>query len=215
MTSEYRIQALTLHHLDEMHSLELAVWPQPLAASREKLAHRLDLNHTLLGLWSENLLVGMASYRLGWLDLHSKESFPQDFISFSGNSNQAPFNAAFAYNLGIHSAYRGRQMTTALVEAVLNSARQAGCNYVVGDGRCPSYNGSVEENIPPRPAFKQALDDIISKGKAASKDDYLLDPVLNFYHHLLDCQFLWAIPAFIPADDASGGHRVIFCKSLS
>jgi len=214
-STDFAIQQLDSSMLGAVASFEQQAWPAHMAASHQSLKSRFELRHTMLGAWHNSQLIGLASWRLGWLDKDNQSLFPKNFTEFSGAPNSAPFNAAFVYNLGIHPDFRGKTSTTQLVHAVLNHAQQQGCQYVIGDGRCPSYRGSPTEGIPQRLNFKNALDNIILDDKTAELEDYLIDPILNFYYRLLKCEFLWVIPDFIPEDISSGGHRVIFCKTLS
>lgn len=214
-SSDFIIQRLSPSNLESIATFEKFAWPLHMAASREILQKRFELHHSMLGAWQGGELIGLASWRFGWLDKSDITKFPTDFQSFSGDKNAEPFNAAFVYNLGVHPQHRGKSSTTQLVYAVLEHAKQQGCDYVVGDGRCPSYQGSNDEHIVQRTHFKQSLDDIMFKHKISELEDFLQDPILNFYHRMLKCEFLWAIPNFIPDDLASGGHRVIFCKALS
>ena len=128
-----------------------------------------------------------------------------------------PYNAAFAYNLSIRPDQRGTEMTRALILAVIDFAKQDHCHYLVGDGRCPSYNGSdtSTEHIAYSGKFKMAIDRQLQCGHTPTLDDYLADPILRFYYRMLSCTFLWSMQDFIPSDISSGGHRVIFYKTLS
>lgn len=214
---DWTITQIGINDLGIVSRYEQTAWPASIQASRQTFLNRFEYGHFMLGIWRQEQLVGLASWRRGWFDPTNKLAFPQTFDEFSNAPNTAPYNAAFAYNLSIRPDHRGREMTRALILAVMDYAREDDCQYVVGDGRCPSYNGSnsPSEKIKPSAEFKLAITRQLQSGHQPSLNDYLADPILRFYYRMLDCQFLWPIQNFIPADIASGGYRVIFYKKLS
>ena len=207
---------LTLDDLQQMLALENACWPHQLRADQHRLQHRFSMQHAMQGIWHAGRLIGMAAWRKGWLELPSGEFFPQDFDAFSMQNNAEPYNAAFVYNLCIHPDARGKLETRCLIQSVIAQARQSGCAYLVGDGRCPSFNGSEVEGIPARPQFRDALQrHMQSYGVAFPPPEVCcLDPLLNFYHSVLKCEFFRVMPDFMASDSSSGGYRIIFYAVL-
>ncbi len=214
LDNKFTIGLLDRDAAEEIEKLELASWPVDLAADTDKIAWRFNAAHFMLGARHKDNLLGLACWRLGWLDTSTPNSFPDSFSKFSNSKNEDVFNAAFVYNLCIHPDARGSNLVRLLIKSVLTHAKALKCEYLVGDGRCPSYNGSKEENIVEELRFKNAVDTAESSGWVISKKDCLYDPVLRFYHKTLNCEFLWVMPAFIPEDSSSGGYRVIFYKEL-
>jgi hypothetical protein len=212
----WEIAKLSLADIEAISSYEQTAWPQAIQASYQTLKSRLELNHFMLGIWRDDQLVGLASWRRAWFDPTSKLAFPTTFNEFSNTANATPYNAAFAYNLSIRPDMRGTEMTRALVQAVIEHAKLDNCQYLVGDGRCPSYNGSDSstEHITQSSKFKIAIDHQLQSDERPTLEEYLADPILCFYHRMLNCTFLWTMQNFIPSDISSGGHRVIFYKSL-
>ena len=91
------------------------------------------------------------------------------------------------------------------------------CHYLLGVGRCPSYNGSSKgevENIQPSPLLRNAIDEFMRSGRPPAPARLLADPVLKFYRHFPGCEFLRVVPDFLPGDIPSGGFGVIFYKTL-
>lgn len=203
---------LSLDDLNQILALENACWPRQLRANRACVQQRFKMQHTMQGVWRAGALLGMAAWRKGWLDIASGEKFPQDFHAFSMEENAEPFNAAFVYNLCMHPDARGKPETKRLIQSVIDQARLSGCKYLVGDGRCPSFNGSEVERIAARPQFRDALRRQIETFGLAFPPPELccLDPLLNFYHSVLRCDFFRVMPSFMAADTSSGGFRVIF-----
>jgi len=214
---DWVITRLDFDDLETVSRYEHTAWPASIQASRQTFLKRFEFGHFMLGIWRHEQLIGLASWRRGWFDPTNKLAFPQTFDEFSNAPNAEPYNAVFAYNLSIRPDQRGTEMTRALIMAVIDFAKQDHCHYLVGDGRCPSYNGSntSTEHIAYSSKFKVAIDHQLQLGEAPTLEDYLADPILRFYYRMLDCTFLWTMQDFIPGDVSSGGHRVIFYKSLS
>jgi len=214
LDDEFTISLLNETAINTIQALESASWPTGLAADVSKISWRFNAEHFMLGGWHKNNLIGLACWRLGWLDTSTPESFPDSFLKFSNSRNDQVFNAAFVYNLCIHPNARGSKLVRLLIKSVLSHAKALKCQYLVGDGRCPSYNGSIAENIAEEITFKNAINSARLSGQRITKNNCLYDPVLRFYHKTLDCEFLWVMPEFIPEDTSSGGYRVIFYKEL-
>lgn len=209
------ITKLDSHDLEAIYTLECAAFPESMQASYETLALRFKLGHFMLGAWEQNRLVGLVSWRHAWFDPEDRTIFPETFAKFSNAPNSSPYNAAFVYSLGIHPEKRGAELTRALMMSAIDHIKSSHCKYLVGDGRCPSYNGCSTDDIAPSKIFRKAIDLQIQSGEVPSLAEYTADPYLRFYHRTLNCQFLWAMPDFLPSDDASGGHQVIFYMLLN
>jgi hypothetical protein len=219
LTSEepkFRLARLSSRDLDAVYAFECSAWPEPLQASYQTLATRFELNHFMFGAWEQEQLIGLVSWRHAWFDPEDRSIFPKSFTEFSGAPNSNPHNAVFVYNFGIHPARRGMLVTQALIASIIAYIKSGHCKYLVGDGRCPSYNGSntTTEQVTPSKIFKAALDRQLKYGQEPSLQEYLADPLLRFYYRRLGCQFFGAVPNFLPTDSASGGHQVIFYKAL-
>lgn len=214
LDDEFTISLLNETAISDIQALEAASWPTGLAADVKKISWRFNAEHSMLGGWYKNKLLGIACWRLGWLDISNPESFPDSFSKFANSKNDQVFNAAFVYNLCIHPDARGSNLVRLLIKSALSHTKTLQCKYLVGDGRCPSYNGSRIENIEEELIFKNAINQAKLVGQRIIKNDCLYDPVLRFYHKTLGCEFLWVMPEFIPEDTSSGGYRVIFYKEL-
>lgn len=184
-----KLVRLGIEDLDAVYSLECAAFPKPMQASRETIATRFELGHFMFGMWEQERLVGLASWRRAWFDPEDRSIFPETFTEYSGSPNSIPHNAAFVYNLCIHPEKRGTQITRELIMSVIEQIRADQCKYLVGEGHCPPGSSSMS--------------------------DYLSDPSLRFYYRTLNCHFLWAIPDFLPADEVSEGQRIIFYMLLN
>jgi hypothetical protein len=210
------ITDLQIRDVPSIVALEKACWPADLQASSETILQRLQYGHVMMGGLAEGELVAMMSWRYANFSPDDFASFPKTFDQFSTKPSVEPHNAAFVYNLCVHPKFRGSSVVKELFVAGLARRHAAKCRYLVADGRCPSYNGieCETESIKQSSIFRAAIDRHISGGCIPSLEEFTADPTLRFYRRTLQCEFLWVIPEFMPADTASGGFRVIYYKEL-
>ena len=211
-----KVTLLTIADLDALYLFECATWPIGARASKESISKRFELQHWIYAAWKNNAIIGVLCWRLGYFDPSNIESFPNNFNKFANAPNAKPYNAAYVYNLSVHPSHRGKPVAKYLMQSSLKEYHDPQLLYLVGDGRCPSYNGSHNSNekIEQRADFKKVIDQHFSLNMPISLNDFLIDPVLCFYYRMLNCHFNWVIKDFLPTDSASGGYRVIFYKIL-
>jgi hypothetical protein len=207
--------------LDERDShailtLEESCWPSPLRATAQLLQLRFGLGHGVFGAKVGGRLVGQISYSFSEHVPGCPLSVPRTFEEFSQRPTSAPFNTVFAYNLNVDPAMRGGPVIHRLISHALSTFRSAGCGYILGVARCPSYRGSHNryERIDPNPVLGAIIDHCLLTGRQPSTEELTLDPLLRFYHRSLHCRFLGLLPDFLPADSASGGIGASFVTHL-
>jgi hypothetical protein len=197
--------------------LEQAAWPLSLQASAEVIHERVRLGHTFLVMPGEQGLIASACYVYTHENPLDASNFPKTFAKYSSLPCSEPIVSLYVYNLCVHPAYRGQPVVRSLIDAVVGDACRVGANYLVGDGRCPSYNGtngSAAEKVHCNPRFRQIIEQWHASGEKPPDAELIGDPLLRFYYRVLGCRFLHLMPDFIPEDVASGGYRVIFTKIL-
>ena len=212
------VSRLGYEDIPRIISLENASWIPSLRADDNTLYERISQGHVFFGAEVEGQLVALLSSRLGWFTPEDLTDFPKTFSEYASGFSPDFSNTGFVYNLNVDHKVRGRGIARVLMAIAQDEARKVGCKYIVGDGRCPSYNGSMSDEvefIKQNPRFKEALNIGVATGSLPSIADLLLDPVLRFYFRRLQCTFVKLIPRFIPSDVASGGHRVIFYKQIA
>ena len=197
--------------------LEAAAWPGPLQAREDLIRRRLALGHIMIVAAAADHLAAAACV-IPTVELpFDPVQFPRDFEHFSSLPRTAPVNSIYAYNLCVHPAHRGETAAREIIQLGITTARGMGARWLVGDGRCPSYAGTDGEGpdkVRADPKFRAALDAWAATGERPSVATLIRDPVLRFYYRMLDCQFLHLAWNFLPQDTSSGGHRVIFAKTL-
>lgn len=212
-----RVAELARHDLPAINLLEKACWPVELQARPDLLLSRFDSGHTMIGAWIENHLLGLIAYRHVTFYPDDIEAFPKNFVEFASGQRQDEFNAVYGYNMSVHPEMRGSGLIRNLLTGAIDRVRAEGCRYIVGDGRCPSYNGGEESGkiIRQSPVFKAAIDRYMQGGAFPTMEEFLADPALRFFHRTMHCRFVLVLPDFFPGDQASGGYRVIYCAELN
>lgn len=203
--------------IDRLVELENDSWVPELQASREKILKRLELRHVMLCVPDSNgdKFIGKICFSYYAFNPEDLSRFPKNFSEFSSLSKPHYFNTAFVYDLDIAHGYRdGGKLARFLIQESIRKTKAAGCEYIVADGRIPSYGGSQEEGIKQNIHFKKLIDKALKKGIFPQQKEFLLDPMLAFYYRVTGIKFLWIIPDFIPEDKASGGIRVILYKEI-
>jgi len=187
---------------------------EEIRASREIIEKRLKLLHTYICCEYQGKVAGTIAFHLDRFDPENKKDFPKTFNEYSGSANNPDANALFVYSLGVVPEFRDGRVAKSLIKSVSEEAAKSGLEFIVGDGRCPSYNGSCKEGISQIIKFKELIDNYVKTSHVPEKNEFLLDPLLAFYHKIIGCKFAWIFPKFIPEDAASGGFRVIGYKEI-
>ncbi len=212
-----RLVTLSVGDIPAILELENVCWLPEIRASAETLEARFTMGHISLGMRVNDELLGIVSFSYTRFSPDDPVDLPKTFAEFSSRPMASHHNTAFAYNLNIHPRARGGALTRELLSAGQKRMRADGCRYLLGVGRCPSYNGSTGgefESIQPSPLLRHAIDEFMRSGRQPAKEQLLADPVLKFYRYALGCTFLRVVPDFLPGDAPSGGFGVIFYKTL-
>lgn len=198
-------------------AMETAAWG-PLGAGEGTIRHRFSLGHIMIGAAVDGLVAGAICFAETTDDPHDTANFPKSFADYSSMPRSVPALSLYVYNLGVRPEFRGTNMARGLLREMMEYGRCVGARWVVGDGRCPSYAG-VQDGTPDKvlrdEEFRQTIDRWHRTGEMPSTSAIVRDPLLKFYHRLLDCEFLHLASDFLPEDIASGGYRVIFATDIS
>jgi len=216
MESHY-VKILCADDVPAILELENACWLPEIRASEETLRTRFAMGHISMGIFVGGHLVGLTSFSYTRFNPDDPSGLPETFKQFSSRPRHSDHNAAYVYNLNIHPDYRGELLTRKLIWTGIEQLREDNCVYMLGAGRCPSYNGSLGadiETIQPSHAFRKAIDDAMQSGTLPATSELIVDPVLRFYRRTLGCKFLKVAADFLPGDRPSGNFGVIFYKAL-
>lgn len=215
MKSEIGYKILNESDLGAIIEVEKKAFVPELQASEEIIRKRLQMNHIYVGAIKNKKVVGTLGFRYAFFNQNDKDNFPSTCRDFANKPYESGANAMFVYTLGIIPTDRKLNLVLGLIQYSFDVARSQGAELMAAEGRIPSYNGSLKENIKYKAEVKLVVDDALkSKVDFPALDKLLKDPLLGFYRRYVKVDFLWLIPNFTPEDTASGGHRVIFYKEL-
>lgn len=199
--------------LDDIMALERAIWIPELQAPRERFRERLRQGHRILAIKRSNSLVGMIGWRYSGFSIRDAVGqFPKDFSGFSAglSPDKAAANSAFIYSVGVRPEHREKGMGSLLLQYTVDKIREEGVNQIFVDSRMPAYNGSPpseQENIPPDPQFREAIDRYLASHRFPTEDEFFADPRIRFY--LRNGFRPWLIVRDFIQDKASGNLRAV------
>ena len=214
---ELSVAQLTPHDIEDIMALERASWHEEVRATRDTVLNRLDMGHIMMGVRETGVLRGMTCFSYARMDPLAAETLPATFIGFSSVPTTDDFNVAFGYSLNIHPDYRGSPLLLTLLLAGYEQMKLDGVQFMFGDGRCPSYNGSDDEHehVPQRLAFKAVIDRYMRTGIFPSTTELIQDPHLRYFHRVMACEFVAILPDFLPSDIPTGGFRVMYRRQIT
>lgn len=208
------ISPLRPDEIPAMVALEEAAWSEPLRASESTIRRRLELGHVMMvARAKDGRLAASACFTPTADEPFDRSRFPSSFSAFSALPCSTPVRSIYVYNLCVHPAFRSLDTVRAVMVATLRAARDLGAEWIVGDGRCAAYRGSLPgapDKVKADPKFRAAIESWRTTGEKPPDEDLIRDPLLRFHYRQLNCRFLHLMPDFLPEDLSSAGYRVIF-----
>lgn len=206
---QIEIVQLGKEDLEDILGLERKSFSPEMQASKDSVFDRLNKGHVMLGIKSNEKLIGKICFSLSNFSPDNREAFPKAFSDYSHQPRVEKPNAAFVYDLDVNPDYRNTEYARKLIKAAMERALVSGCKFFVADCMTQSYNGNPKENIKQIPSFKKAIDDYLNGGRFPTDEELMQDSYLAFLKRFTGGRFLWIMPNFIPQDRASGGIRII------
>lgn len=208
------IRPLRPDDVPAMVALEEAAWSAPLRASESTIRRRLELGHTMMvARAKDGRLAASTCFTPTAQEPFDRESFPPTFRQFSSLPRSEPARSIYVYNLCVDPGFRSLDTVRSVMLATLAASRALGARWIVGDGRCAAYSGSLPgapDKVKADPKFRVAIESWRSTGRKPPDRDLIRDPLLRFHYRQLKCRFLHLMPDFLPEDVSSAGYRVIF-----
>ncbi len=203
--------------INDIMELERASWLDEVQADQGTILQRLQMGHIMMGIRENGVLCGMTCFSYTHCDPFSTQQLPRRFHDFASAPATDEYNVAFGYNLNIHPDYRGGDLLITLLVAGYQRMKEDGVQFMFGDGRCPSYNGSSneQEKVAQRPAFKACIDRYMKTGEFPSTGELIQDSHLRYFHRVMACEFVAIFPDFLPSDLPTGGFRVMYRKEIT
>ncbi len=212
------IKTTILHpsDLEKILGVERRAFIPPIQTTEEVIKRRLGKGHIYLGVEVENGLVGTLALRFAY--------FIPDFVDFCKRNptfsdyaekyNEENANAVFVYSLGIVPSHRNALNSKNLLQKAFNIAKERNMDFLVGDPRVPSYNGSNQlpyEKFDKNDVLQKAIDSYLKTGILPPRGVIEKDPVAGFYLKVFQKGEVLGITDgnFWKGDEPCGGHMVI------
>ena len=190
-------------------------------ANKETILDRLNKGHTYLGATQEGKLIGAIAFRFAHFspDFSDFKIRQPTFEEWANEKSDSEGNAIFAYSLGVIPKYRSGIISKKLLKKTIEMACDCKKEFLVGDGRIPSYNGSNEngfENFHRNEALREAINKYLKNDVVIPRDILSQDPIVGLYMKLIpELKILGVTDSkFIEEDYPAGGHRVIVYVDL-
>ncbi len=206
------MRRLTLGDLPSIVAVETNSFVPGARVTEACLRKRLELGHLMIGAEERGQLVGLVAFLYSDFDPADRQSFPNTQAELSTQPTREGANTGFIYNLAITPGNRKLALARNLYRMAAQAIVEAGCTYIVGAVRVPSYRGSQgypQENIPASPELAQAIDRYRAGGAFPSPAEFRRDPLVAFHQRMTAGSFLWIQEDFEPDDHASGSMSVV------
>lgn len=209
-------------NLREIMNVEQRAFIPPIQTTEENIKQRLRMGHVYFGALVDGKLVGTFACRRGVFN-PDFEDFMKRYPNFEEYADQPETgdkNAMIGYSLGVIPRNRNAQVSKKLLLTAIEFGLSSGLDFLVGDGRIPSFNGSSEypefEKYEKDPALREAVDTHFRGGSLPSREIFERDPITGFYLRALPkLKVLGVTPSsFWPGDMPCGGHMVILYQKI-
>jgi len=211
------ITHLSESDIQQIIFVEKAAFINSIQADESTIRGRLRKGHTYLGIELDKILIGTLAFRYAYFQADFEDfsrRYP-DFEHFAEMENDKDANAIFVYSIGVIKEYRNAANARRLLIETLDEAASGNIQFLVGDARIPSYNGS--ENYPSCELFRRnnhvrkSIDNYFSTGILPSRSIIEEDPVAGFYLNVFPGGEILGITKsdFWKGDEPCGGHMII------
>ncbi len=218
MKSKQNVIRLGTSDLDRIMDVERRAFIPSIQTTNEIIRKRLFREHVYLGVEVEKELVGTLALRFA----HFVPNFADfcrrnpTFSDYAENNNEQNANAVFVYSLGIIPQHRNGTNAKNLIQGAFDLyCKKKGVEFLVGDARVPSYNGSREnlqyEQFDKTEELHKAIDEYFRTGTLPSRNLIERDPVAGFYLRVFPEGKILGITdeMFWKGDKPCGGHMII------
>ena len=213
---ERKVIRLGIKDLQNILYVEQRAFFPPIKTQRKNIVKRLKEGHIYLGAKVDGKLIGTLACRFARFlpDFSNFEQRYPTFNEYAEPPNEPDSNAVFIYSIGVLPEYRdGINAKNLLIKAhELSSDR--GMEFLVGDARVPSYNGSSNlpfEQFDKNDKLHAAIDEFFRTQTLPARKLIEQDPVAGFYLRVFPEGRVLGITNsnFWKSDEPCGGHMVI------
>lgn len=208
---------LNIKDIGKILDLEKTAFIPSIQTTEKIIRERLNKNHIYLGIEIEEKLVGTLALRFAhfvpeFMDFCKRNP---TFYDYAERENEKNANSVFVYSIGINPKYRNGINAKKLLLGAFNIAKQRKLDFLVGDARIPTYNGSDKnlryEQFDKNGNLHLAVDEYFKTGVLPSRELIEQDPVAGFYLKLFPQGKILGITNenFWKGDKPCGGHMII------
>ena len=203
--------------IEKILAVERKAFIPPIQTTEKVIRRRLRQEHIYLGVESGRELVGTLALRFAHFTPDFEDFCRRNptFSKYAENDNEKDANATFVYSIGTMPQHRNGVNARVLLQEAFDIAKQKGMEFLVGDARVPSYNGSNQnqryEQFDKNELLHQAIDDYFRTGRLPTRELIGQDPVAGFYLKVFPQLKILGITDknFWKGDEPCGGHMVI------
>jgi len=210
------IRQLYESDMERILDIERKAFIPSIQTAEETIRRRLSKGHTYLGIDVMGELVGTLALRFACFVPDFTDFCRRNpaFCEYAESDNEKEPNAVFVYSLGIIPQYRNGTNAKKLIRSAFDIAKQKGVDFLVGDARIPSYNGSNNlpyEHFERNDTLRRAVDEYFRTGILPPRELIEQDPVAGFYLRIFPEGEILGITdeRFWEGDEPCGGHMVI------
>lgn len=212
-----KIVRLENSDIESILEVERKAFIPSIKTTEENIRNRLNKEHIYLGVNAENKLIGTLALRFA----HFVPNFSDfcrrnhSFFEYAEGDNEKDANAVFVYSIGVIPQYRNGTNAKKLLQSAFDAAKQNSMDFIVGDARVPSYNGSNKnlqyEQFEKNDDLHKSIDEYFITGILPPRELIEQDPVAGFYLKVSPESKILGITdeKFWKGDDPCGGHMII------
>lgn len=214
---QFRLEDLNDKQMKQLVKIESQAFIPPIQTTEKVIRRRLNQRHIYLGVHVNFDLVGTLALRFAKFnpDFQDFTKSNPTFSEYAERENEEDPNSAFVYSIGVIPSKRNGFNASELLKSARDIAKQRNLDFLVGDARIPSYNGSYEyldyEQFEKNWELHEAINNYLASGELPPRRLIEQDPVAGFYLKVFPKGKLLGITddKFWPGDYPCGGHMAI------
>lgn len=208
---------LKVSDLERIMQVEKTAFIPSIQTTEEIIKKRLGNGHIYLGVKVRGELVGTLALRFAYFTPNFEDFCNRNstFEEYAEKDNEENANAVFVYSIGVVPKHRNAINAKKLLQGAIETAKQSKMEFLVGDARVPSYNGSNQnlqyEQFEKNEELHKAIQDYFKNKVLPSRELIRQDPVAGFYLRVFPEGKVLGITdeRFWRGDKPCGGHMII------
>ncbi len=217
MGTEQGAIRLAISDLERIMQVEKTAFIPSIQTTEETIRRRLGKGHIYLGTEVKGELVGTLALRFAYFIPKFEDFCDRNltFEEYAEKTTEEKANAVFIYSIGVVPEHRNAINAKKLLKGAFETANLSKMEFLVGDARVPSYNGSNQnlqyEQFEKNKELNKAIQDYFKTKVLPSRDLIKQDPIAGFYIRVFPEGEVLGITdeRFWEGDYPCGGHMAI------